>query len=76
MQTFKRLLSIAAKSTIPVLIYGESGSGKEIAARFLHKQSERKEGPFVAVNCGALAKNLIENLLEGSKKRRLHGFSE
>lgn len=68
MQTFKRLLSIAAKSTIPVLIYGESGSGKEIAARFLHKQSERKEGPFVAVNCGALAKNLIENLLEGSKK--------
>ncbi len=39
MQTFKRLLSIAAKSTIPVLIYGESGSGKEIAARLLHKQS-------------------------------------
>ena len=58
MQTFKRLLSIAAKSTIPVLIYGESGSGKEIAARLLHKQSERREGPFVAVNCGALAKNL------------------
>lgn len=68
MQNFKRLLTIAAKSTIPVLIYGESGSGKEIAARYLHKQSSRSHGPFVAVNCGAIAKNLIENILEGSKK--------
>lgn len=68
MKTFQKLLRIASKSTIPVLIYGESGSGKEVAARFLHAESPRAKEPFVVVNCGALAKNLIENLLEGSKK--------
>jgi|SRR5690554_731653 transcriptional regulator with PAS, ATPase and Fis domain len=65
---FKKLIKIASKSSVPVLFYGESGTGKEVAARALHAQSRRARGPFIAVNCGALAKNLIENLLEGSKK--------
>ena len=45
------LLNIAAKSSIPVLIQGESGAGKEVAARYIHEHSHRKRGPFVAVNC-------------------------
>ena len=59
---------IAAKSNIPVLLQGESGVGKEIAARFIHEHSPRNEGPFVALNCGAIARNLAESLLEGAKK--------
>ncbi|HHX15938.1 MAG TPA: sigma-54 factor interaction domain-containing protein, partial [Fibrobacter sp.] len=49
MKTFQKLLRIASKSTIPVLIYGESGSGKEVAARFLHAESPRAKEPFVVV---------------------------
>lgn len=49
----------------PVLIEGETGTGKEIAARFLHSESPRSAGPFVPVNCGALPDSLIENELFG-----------
>ncbi len=62
------LLKIAAKSSIPVLIQGESGAGKEVAARYIHEHSHRKRGPFVAVNCAALSQNLIECTLEGAMK--------
>ncbi len=62
----KSLLDIAAKSSIPVLICGESGTGKEVMARKLHAQSARSNGPFVAVNCGAISPGLIESLFEGS----------
>jgi len=68
MKTANDLLQIAAKSSITVLIQGESGTGKEVAARFLHRAGPRPGGPFIAVNCGAIAKNLIESTLEGAKR--------
>ena len=45
----------------PVFIHGESGTGKEVAARSIHHQSNRSEGAFVAVNCGAIPENLVES---------------
>ena len=54
-----------AKHDIPVLIFGESGVGKEKLAQFIHRRSERREKPFVAINCGALNENLIESELFG-----------
>lgn len=59
------MLDIAANSSIPVLIQGESGAGKEVAARRIHEKSPRRLGPFVALNCGSLAQNLVESTLEG-----------
>ena len=73
MAHFKQLLEIAAKADIPVLILGESGCGKEVAARNLHKNSLRKNGPFIALNCGAIPQNLIESILEGSERGAFTG---
>ena len=69
----KELLNIAANSSIPVLIQGESGSGKEVAARYIHDHSPRRFGPFIALNCGALAQNIVESTLEGSVKGAFTG---
>ena len=55
----------AATSSIPVLIEGESGVGKELFARAIHGSGERKAKPFVAVNCGAIPDNLVELILFG-----------
>src|ERR1700737_3843223 len=52
----------AATSTIPVLIEGESGVGKEMVARAIHGTGERSAKPFVAVNCGAIPDNLVESI--------------
>jgi len=65
MECFQKQLTIAAPSLLPVLLLGESGSGKEVAARTLHSQSERARGPFIALNCGALSPALLESLLCG-----------
>lgn len=64
----ENMLKIAANSDISVLLQGESGCGKEVAARFIHDSSARARGPFIAVNCGAIAKNLAESILEGARK--------
>ncbi|EPR41963.1 putative sigma54 specific transcriptional regulator with PAS/PAC sensor [Desulfovibrio sp. X2] len=61
------ILPQIAASGSPVLLLGESGTGKELFARALHNLSERKDGPFVAVNCGALPENLLESELFGYK---------
>lgn len=62
------ILPQVSKSEATVLLLGESGTGKELFARAIHNLSERKDGPFVAVNCGALPDNLLESELFGYKE--------
>jgi two-component system response regulator FlrC len=57
-----------ARSEATVLIGGESGTGKEVLARFLHGQSNRADGPFVAINCAAIPENMLEAVLFGYDK--------
>lgn len=66
----------AAGSTIPVLIEGESGVGKELIARAIHGSSERSAKPFITVNCGAIPDNLVESLLFGHEKGAFTGATE
>ncbi|ABD06139.1 two component, sigma54 specific, transcriptional regulator, Fis family [Rhodopseudomonas palustris HaA2] len=66
----------AAGSSIPVLIEGESGVGKEMFARAIHGSSERQSKPFVAVNCGAIPDNLVESILFGHEKGAFTGATD
>ena len=61
-------LPLAARSEVPILVLGETGTGKELVARTLHAQSSRAEQPFVAVNCGALPGELLDSELFGHVK--------
>ncbi len=65
MQTVYRLTRQVATSKASVLLLGETGTGKELIARAIHDLSERRERPFVRVNCGALSENLLESELFG-----------
>ena len=71
-----RLGERAARSSIPVLIEGESGVGKELMARAIQGSSDRKGKPFVTVNCGALPENLVESILFGHEKGSFTGATE
>lgn len=71
-----RLAKKAARTSIPVLIEGASGVGKEMFARAIHKESDRAAGPFVAVNCGAIPEALVESILFGHEKGSFTGASE
>ena len=66
----------AAGSTIPVLVEGRSGVGKELIARAIHGTGERRARPFVAVNCGAIPDNLVESILFGHEKGAFTGATD
>jgi DNA-binding NtrC family response regulator len=76
MATVLRTARKAAASTIPVLIEGESGVGKELMARAIHGSGERASKPFIAVNCGAIPDNLVESILFGHEKGAFTGATE
>lgn len=76
MERVLRLARKAAESTIPVLIEGESGVGKELLARAIQSAGARKSKPFVTVNCGAIPDNLVESILFGHEKGSFTGATE
>ena len=73
MQEVYRLTRLAAPTNASVLIIGETGTGKEVIARAVHKLSHRQDGPYIRVNCGALHENLLESELFGHIKGAFTG---
>ena len=73
MQKVYELVAKVADSPTTVLVTGESGTGKELVAKALHRQSSRRDGPFVTVNCGAIPENLFESELFGHEKGAFTG---
>jgi DNA-binding NtrC family response regulator len=73
MRHIYNIIDAVAPSTASVLIVGESGTGKELVARALHQKSNRKKGPFVALNCGAFPREILENELFGHEKGAFTG---
>jgi Nif-specific regulatory protein len=76
MQDVYRLVRLAAPRSAHVLLVGETGTGKEVIARAVHKLSQRASGPFIRVNCGALHENLLESELFGHIKGAFTGAVE
>ncbi len=73
MEQLREMISRVARSQAPVHIFGESGTGKELVARMIHETGARREGPFVAVNCGAIPTELMESELFGHKRGSFTG---
>lgn len=66
-------VNIVAPTDLTVVLHGESGTGKEVIANLIHQRSERKDGPFIAVDCGAIPETLIESELFGHEKGAFTG---
>ncbi|MFT5872325.1 MAG: two-component system response regulator HydG [Clostridium sp.] len=78
-KNFKRIIDMAckvAKTSVNVILLGESGVGKEVFANYIHTQSNRKNKPFVAVNCHALSESILESELFGHMKGAFTGANE
>ena len=73
MEQLREMIVRVARSQAPVHIFGESGTGKELVARLVHENGSRREGPFVAVNCGAIPTELMESELFGHKRGSFTG---
>src|ERR1700691_4335247 len=76
MQEVMRIVEMAAPSSASVLITGETGTGKEIVARSIHKLSPRASGPFVAINCSAIPETLMESEIFGHERGAFTGAAE
>lgn len=75
MTALKQKMQLVAATDSTILITGESGTGKELFARAIHEESHRKNGPFVAINCGAIPENLLESELFGYEEGAFTGAS-
>jgi two-component system, NtrC family, response regulator PilR len=73
MQQLRDTIAKVSRSQAPVHIYGESGTGKELVAQLIHESGPRRDGPFVAVNCGAIPTELMESELFGHKRGSFTG---
>jgi two-component system response regulator PilR (NtrC family) len=73
MQAVRAMIDRLARTQAPIHIGGESGSGKELAARLIHVQGSRSDGPFIPVNCGAIPENLMESEFFGYRKGAFTG---
>jgi hydrogenase-4 transcriptional activator len=69
-------VDLVSRSEVPVLILGETGTGKELVSRAIHNRSERHSGPFLRVNCGAIPRELIDSQLFGHERGAFTGASE
>jgi DNA-binding NtrC family response regulator len=76
MQEVMRIVEMASPSSASVLITGETGSGKEVVARTIHKLSPRATGPFVAINCSAIPESLMESEIFGHERGAFTGAAE
>lgn len=76
LRTVMERVNLVAKSDVPVLIFGETGTGKELISRFIHNKSNHASGPFIRVNCGAIPSELIDSQLFGHERGAFTGAVE
>ena len=76
LEQVRQMIARLARTQAPVLITGESGSGKELAARLIHENGARRERPFIAVNCGAIPESLMESEFFGYRKGAFTGAEQ